>query len=154
MRFRSATVCLACGLVASSLALGESPDAVQEITFDTLVLDVRKASDYDATKHLTDQVKGLAGKQVRVRGNIMPGFQVEGIEQFVLERDNLREYGKRDVLQHELILAKMAACTTTRFTLRPVIVEGTFQLREFKTSEGKILAIYAIDDGRVVPKAK
>ncbi len=154
MLFRCALVCLACWLVASSLALGESPDTVQEITFDTLALNVKKASDYDAAKHLTEPVKGLAGKQVRVRGNIMPGFQVEGIEQFVLERDNLREYGKRDVLQHELILVKMAAGTTTRFSTKPVIVEGTFQLREFKTPEGKILAIYAIDDGRVVPKAK
>ena len=155
MRFRCAIVSLVGCFLISTLVLAETPDAVQDITFDTLALDVKKSSDYDAAKHLTEQVKALAGKQVRLCGNIMPGFQVKGIEQFVLERDNFRAHGWRaDAPQHELILVKLAPGMTTSFSTKPVIVEGTFQLREFKTEAGQILAIYAIDDARVMPRAK
>ena len=38
---------------------------------------------------------------------------------------------------------------TTEFTVRPVAVEGTFELRDFKGPDGKYLAIYHLDGDAV-----
>ena len=60
---------------------------VNEITFDDIKLDMQKGDPYDSSK-LTDKVKSFDGKRIKIRGYILPGFQQNGIKQFVLVRDN------------------------------------------------------------------
>ena len=118
------------------------PSSVKEVTFDDIKLEMKKG-DLFKPALLTDKVRALAGKTIRIRGYILPSFQQEGIKQFVLVRDNMECCFGPGALLHDCILVEMIPPATATFTVRPVSVEGTFSLRDVKDpSNGKYLAIY------------
>lgn len=121
---------------------------VKEVTFDAVKLDLKKGDPYDPSL-LTKQVHQLDGKQIRIRGYILPSFQQTGIKQFVLVRDNMECCFGPGALLHDCILVEMIAPASAEFTVRPVSVVGTFSVREIKGPDGKYLAIYHLD-GREV----
>jgi hypothetical protein len=123
--------------------------AVVEITFDDVKLDMQKGDPFDASL-LTDKVKQLDGKAIRVRGYILPSFQQTGIKQFVLVRDNMECCFGPGAMLHDCILVEMIPPAEATFTVRPVSVEGTFSIREVKDPvNGKHLAIYHLDGTQV-----
>ena len=131
------------------LAGGQAEAAgVKEVTFDTVKLDLKKGNSYDPSL-LTEQVHQLDGKQIRIRGYILPSFQQTGIKQFVLVRDNMECCFGPGALLHDCILVEMIAPATTEFTVRPVSVVGTFSVREVKGPDGNYLAIYHLDGKEV-----
>src|SRR5476651_2718529 len=71
-------------------AEAKTPDegGVKSVTFDDVKLELKKGDPYDASL-LTPAIKNLDGKQIRIRGYILPGFQQSGITNFVLVRDNM-----------------------------------------------------------------
>src|SRR5205807_706348 len=62
--------------------------AVRDVTFDAVKLDMKKGDTFKKSL-LTESVKKLDGKPIRIRGYILPSFQQSGIKQFVLVRDNM-----------------------------------------------------------------
>jgi len=130
--------------------LGGAAEAagVKEITFDTVKLDLKKGDKYDR-EILTKEVQQLDGKQIRIRGYILPSFQQTGIKQFVLVRDNMECCFGPGALLHDCILVEMIAPATAEFTVRPVSVVGTFSIREVKGPDGNYLAIYHLDGKQV-----
>jgi hypothetical protein len=121
---------------------------VKEVTFDTVKLEMKKEDPYDASR-LTDKVKQLDGKPIRIRGYILPSFQQSGIKQFVLVRDNMECCFGPGALLHDCILVDMIAPATATFTVRPVSVEGNFSVRPLLGPDGKHLVIYHLDGKEV-----
>ena len=136
---------------AVALAAHNKPAAaegVKDVTFDHVKLELKKGDLYDSSL-LTDKVKQLDGKAIRIRGYILPSFQQTGIKQFVLVRDNMECCFGPGALLHDCILVEMIAPTTTTFTVRPVSVEGTFSIFPIKGPDGAYLAIYHLDGKEV-----
>jgi hypothetical protein len=141
-------------LTASSLpAVGADADpaaakgdsqAVKEVTFDEIKLELMKGDAYDASA-LTEKVKKLDGKPIRIRGYILPSFQQNNIKQFILVRDNMECCFGPGALLHDCIVVEMLPPASATFTVRPVSVEGNFSVRELKGPDGNYLAIYHLD---------
>src|SRR5262249_21303028 len=121
--------------------------AFKDVTFDDVKLEMQKGDPFDRNL-LTDKVKELDGKKIRVRGFILPSFQQSGIKQFVLVRDNMECCYGPGALLHDCILVEMQGSATATFTVRPVSVEGTFSIREVKVGD-KHWAIYHLDGNQV-----
>jgi hypothetical protein len=115
----------------------------KDVTFDDVKLELKKGDPYDSSL-LTDKVKKLDGKSIRIRGYILPSFQQSNIKQFVLVRDNMECCFGPGALLHDCIIVEMTPPATASFTVRPVSVEGVFSIRELKL-DGKYLAIYHLD---------
>ena len=144
---------IACLLALVSLAPGVRADGgntgrVKEVTFDEIALDLKKGDPYDSSL-LTDKVKKLDGKTIRLRGYILPSFQQTGIKQFILVRDNMECCFGPGALLHDCVVVEMVGSATTSYTVRPVSVEGNFTIRELKGPDGNYLAIYHLDGKQV-----
>ncbi len=118
--------------------------AKRDVTFDDLLLDLKKDDPFKP-ELLTDKVKKLDGRTIKIRGYILPGFQQAGIKQFVLVRDNMQCCFGPGAALHDCILVEMVGDATAEFTVTPVSVEGKFTVREVLGPDGKHLAIYHLD---------
>jgi hypothetical protein len=134
-------------LAVLTFGAAEAAD-VKEVTFDTVKLDLKKGDAFDR-EVLTKEVKQLDGRQIRIRGYILPSFQQTGIKQFILVRDNMECCFGPGALLHDCILVEMVAPATAEFTVRPISVVGTFSIREVKGPDGNHLAIYHLDGKEV-----
>ncbi len=121
----------------------DSSEPAKDVTFDDVKLELKKGDPYDSSL-LTDKVKKLDGKSIRIRGYILPSFQQSNIKQFVLVRDNMECCFGPGALLHDCIIVEMTPPATATFHTRPVSVEGVFSIRELKL-DGKYLAIYHLD---------
>ncbi len=134
---------------ASAPATGAKPAAAavtgtQNITFDTLKFPLEKNERYEPSR-LTAGIEALNGHSVKLRGYILPSFQQSGITQFVLVRDNQECCFGPGAALYDCVVVDMKPGKTTEYTVRPVAVEGKFELRDFKGPDGKYLAIYHLD---------
>jgi hypothetical protein len=128
-------------LASASLAADAAP---KEVTFNDIKLDLKKDDPWKPSL-LTEGVKKLDGKQVRIRGYILPPFQQSGIKQFVLMRDNQECcFGPGSVL-HDRILVEMVGDATADYTVRAVTISGQFAVREEIGPDGETMAIYHLD---------
>jgi hypothetical protein len=80
---------------------------------------------------------------------MLPSFQQTGLTNFVLVRDNLQCCFGPGAALYDCVVVEMTEGHSTDFTVRPVAVEGTFAIREFKSAEGRTLAIYHLDGTKV-----
>lgn len=117
-------------------------------TFDDLKFDIEPDEPFEHEK-LSDEVKALFDKRIRIRGYIRPTFQREGITQFVFVRDNLECCFGPGAALYDCIIVDMLPGKTANFTTRPVSVQGKFTLDEFIGPEGNHLAIFHLDGEKV-----
>jgi hypothetical protein len=75
----------------------------------------------------------------------LPTAQKRGIKQFVLVRDNQECCFGPGAAIYDCILVEMQPGNTAEFSIRPVAVEGTFNIEEILGPDGKHLAIYHLD---------
>ncbi len=137
------------GALAAAERKSAEAGPAKEITFDEVKLDMKKGDPYEPSL-LSDKVKKLDGKPIKIRGYILPSFQQTGIMRFVLVRDNMECCFGPGALLHDCILVEMTPPAVATFTVRPVSVEGTFSIREVKDpTNGKHLAIYHLDGKEV-----
>ncbi len=117
----------------SSLAKGE-------INFDDLKFEINKDAAFD-DKLLTNELKELVGKKVKLRGYILPStlFKETNIEEFVLVRDNQECCFGPGAALFDCVIVKMMPGKTTDFVTRPVTVEGQFKIdtKSYKYPGGK-----------------
>ncbi len=128
---------------AAERSKDETPKT-QNVTFDTIKLDLKKGDPFNR-KLLTDAVKKIDGKPIRIRGYILPSFQQTGIKQFVLVRDNLECCFGPGAALFDCIMVELEEGTTTDYTVRPVSVEGVFSVKEVLGPDDEHLAIYRLD---------
>jgi hypothetical protein len=131
----------------SRAAASPSRKGTREISFDTIKFDMEKGEPFERSM-LTDAIEKLNGVRVRIRGYMLPSFQQSGIKQFVLVRDNQECCFGPGAALFDCVIVDMGE-QSTNFSVRPVAVEGTFSIREFKGPDDTHLAIYHLDGERV-----
>jgi hypothetical protein len=104
-----------------------------EISFDDLKFDILPDAPYDPAM-LTDDIRALDGKVVKLRGYILPStlFRETNISEFVLVRDNQECCFGPGAALFDCVVVNLVGSTRTDFTTRPVTVTGTFKLKEYK----------------------
>lgn len=111
-----------------------------EINFDDLKFPIEKDQAFK-DEMLTDSVKQLQGREVKLRGFILPAsvYQNEGIERFVLVRDNQECCFGPGAALFDCVMVEMTGGATADFVTRPVTVEGKFAIdtEKFKYPGGK-----------------
>lgn len=91
------------------------------------------------------QIEALAGQRIRIRGYILPTAQKRGLKQFVLVRDNQECcFGPGEAL-YDCILVEMQPGRTAEFSIRPVAVEGKFEISILPGPDDTPLAIYRLE---------
>ena len=126
------------------------------ISFDDL--DLLKVLNMDpvvpnADALMPDWLKGLDGKSVRIRGFMYPTYETEGIERFVLARDNQICCFGRDPKIYDLIQIDMKPGKTTNYipATRAFDVVGTFRI-QMLAEDGKPYGLYLIDQATVIDR--
>jgi len=104
-----------------------------EISFDDLKFDIKPDAPFDASM-LTDEIRALDGKVVKLRGFILPStlFRETNIDEFVLVRDNQECCFGPGAALFDCVVVNLVGSTRTNFTTLPVTVTGKFSLREYK----------------------
>jgi len=122
------------------------------VTFDDLnlltVLNMDPVTE-DVETWMPDWMTSLNGQQVRVRGFIYPSFFGDGIEKFVLLRDDKECcYGPGAKIYDNMDVRLKPGVTTT-FTIRPIDVVGRFRIKALAAG-GSMIGLYYIEDATVV----
>ena len=111
-----------------------------EITFDDLTFQIEKDAPF-ADKMITDDIKELDNKTVKLRGYILPTtlFSDTNIKQFVLVRDNQECCFGPGAALYDCVMIEMVPGKTTDFVTRPVTVEGKMKIdtKRYKYPGGK-----------------
>jgi hypothetical protein len=116
---------------------------IKDITFDDIKFDIEKDAKFERSM-LTPKIEELSGRDVRIRGYILPTFQQSGIRNFVLVRDNMECCFGPGAAIYDCIIVDMIGATA-EFTTRPVTVEGELTFREVLDFDGITRAIYHLD---------
>jgi hypothetical protein len=100
-----------------------------DYTFDDLKFEIEKDQEFKKSM-LTDSVRALNDKKLRIKGFILPAsvFQLKGIKQFVLVRDNNECCFGPGAALYDCIMIEMAEGKTTNFSNLPVSVSGTMKI--------------------------
>lgn len=121
--------------VDEQVALAEekqpAPGAPKTVTFDDLKFDIPPAARFKP-EMLTDAVKDLEGKPIRIRGYMLPTFQQSGIKQFILLMNTQCKFGSAKDPVWCNIRVTMDDDQSASFTIRPIELEGVlnFDLME------------------------
>ena len=123
-------------------------DSLKIISFDDLQVDIQADMVFEPSM-LTDRVRELDGRRVRIRGFIFPAvFQQTGIDQFLLVMNTECKFGPGEEAHH-IIIVELVDGVTTSFTVRPITVEGRLTVRPWTGPDGNTWALYHMDGERV-----
>jgi hypothetical protein len=129
---------------AKTVALARAGDRPYDKTFDDMRFEIEPDQPFQRDM-LPDSIEALTGQRIRIRGFILPTPQKRGIRQFVLVRDNQQCCFGPGAALYDCILVEMQSGKTAEFSIRPVAVEGTFDIQEIRGPDGKYLAIYHLE---------
>ncbi len=118
-----------------------------EFTFDDLKFEIERDGEFQ-DEMITDQLKKLDRKPMRLRGYILPNsvFQQSGIKSFVLVRDNKECCFGPGAMLYDCVMVEMTEGKTANFSTRPVSVKGTFEIdtKTYKYPNGGHFAVFRI----------
>ena len=110
--------------------------------------DLESDEPYDAS-FLTDEIREIDGQPIRIRGYIKPSFSQRGLKSFVFVRDNKECCFGPSAALYDCMLVKLKKGDSTDYTVRPVTIEGTFYLKDYKGPDGNTWAIYRMKEAEV-----
>lgn len=104
----------------------------------------------DAADHFPKWLNDLNGQRVRIRGYMRPGFELEGITEFLFVRDNGECcYGPLPKI-YDMIAVQLAEGESSDLIEgTPFDVEGTFRI-EPHSDEIELYGLFFIDDGVII----
>lgn len=126
----------------------EKQASLLDQTFDDIKFDIEPDGDFERSM-LTDKIRELDGRRIRIRGYILPTARKRGIKEFVLVRDNQECCFGPGAALYDCILVRMLEGESTEFSVRPVAVEGEFRVEEFYGPDERPLAIYQLKGEQV-----
>lgn len=130
------------------ILLAQDKDVLQ-LTFDDVEFDMEKDEIFERDM-LTDEINEMEGKRISIRGYILPnGTRQSGNKKFILVRDNQECCFGPGAALYDCMLVKLEKGHEVDFTVRPVTVEGTFQLKELEIG-GRTMAIFRMRNCRVL----
>jgi hypothetical protein len=129
-------------------AAAARPQAIRDITFDTVKLDMKKGDPFKRSL-ITTAIEKLDGSRIRIRGYILPPFQQSGLTRFVLVRDNMACCFGPGAAIYDSMFVELKPGLTIDYTIAPIAVEGTFNIREVEGIGGKPISIYHVTAEKV-----
>jgi hypothetical protein len=117
----------------------------ENITFDDLNTEMPADVKWDA-KYLTDRIKELDGKTVKIAGVMYPDVRTKGITEFVMLKNSECLFGPGGPAHH-VIMIYLGGEESTRFTTRAVTVEGVLLVKPWEGPDGNTWALYELRDG-------
>jgi len=107
----------------------------------------------DAVEQMPPWLRGLSGQRIKIRGFMYPTFETEGIERFVLARDNQICCFGRDPKIYDLVQIDMRAGKTTNYipATRAFDVVGRLKI-EMVAEGGKPYGLYFLEDAEVIDR--
>jgi hypothetical protein len=107
----------------------------------------------DAVDQMPSWLKSLSGQRIKIRGFMYPTFETEGIERFVLARDNQICCFGRDPKIYDLVQIDMRAGKTTNYipATRSFDVVGRLKI-EMVAEGGKPFGLYFLEDAEVIDR--
>jgi hypothetical protein len=129
---------------AKTVALEKAGDRPFDKTFDDLRFDIEVGEPFKP-EMLPPSIEALKKQRIRIRGFILPTPQMRGIKTFVLVRDNQQCCFGPGAALYDCILVEMQPGKTAEYSIRPVTVDGIFDIQEFRGPDGNHLAIYHLD---------
>jgi hypothetical protein len=118
-----------------------------EITYDDLNTEMKEDMKWDS-KFLTDRLKELEGKTVKIAGFMLADFRTKGITEFVMLKNTECKFGPGGAAHH-VVLVHLGPGEETRYTTRAVTVEGVLLLKPWEGPDGNTWALYELRDGVV-----
>ena len=107
----------------------------------------------DAVDRMPKWLKGLSGQRIKIRGFMYPTFETEGIERFVLARDNQICCFGRDPKIYDLVQIDMKAGKTTNYIPATRSFDVVGRLKIEMVSEGdKPYGLYFLEDAEVIDR--
>ena len=108
----------------------DEEDDIRNISFVDLEFDIEPDAPFNRDL-LTDEIKALDGKRISLRGFMLPSYTADGIEEFVLVRDNqICCFGPGAKIYHNSMI-EMVPGRSASYTTRVVIINGVFHIDEF-----------------------
>ena len=133
-------------LFMSSVGLADD-DSVEDLTFDDIKFEMEKTERFKRSM-LTDDIEGLVGKRIKIRGYILPDYKTK-LTRFKLVRDNQECCFGPGAALYDCVLVTLEDGEATEWTARPVTVEGEFFIKELKGPDKRIWAIYRMKNALV-----
>jgi hypothetical protein len=135
---------------ASASLTSNTSQPVRSITFDHLKFEMPKGEKFKQ-RMLTDAIRGLLDRDIKVRGFMYPTPKQNGLTSFVLCRDDRFEccFGP-GAPPYNAMVVDMLPGQTTSYTARSVTVEGRLTFQKFEDPiDGEVRCIYHLDAFRV-----
>ncbi len=130
------------------------PKPATDATYETSIKELGNF-EYDQTEggDIPDDVKGLSGSKLRLKGFMIPMDQAESITTFAMVPDLFACcFGQPPQIQHTLV-AKTPKGKAVSYYPDEIIVEGTLKVEE-KKEDGFIISVFEVDVLSVRPAAK
>jgi hypothetical protein len=107
----------------------------------------------DAIDHMPAWLKGLDGQRIKIRGFMFPTYETEGIERFVLARDNQICCFGRDPKVYDLVQVDMKPGKTTRYIPATRAFDVVGRLRfEMVAADNKPFGLYFLEEAEVIDR--
>ncbi len=117
-----------------------SGDAVVEIVFEDIQLPIQQDMVFRPFM-LTDRVRDLDGRRVRIHGYMLPDSKTKGITQFVLLKNTECKFGPGGQADH-LINVLMVEGVSAKYRDDPISVQGVLKVNPFQGPDGNTWSIY------------
>ena len=107
----------------------------------------------DAVDLMPAWLRELSGQRIRIRGFMYPTFEAEGLERFVLARDNQICCFGREAKVYDLVQVDLRPGKTTRYIppTRAFDVVGQFKI-DLISVDGKPFGLYYIEDAEIIER--
>lgn len=115
---------------------------VASISFSDLEFEVPQGQTFDRA-HLAESVCRLDGRQVRIKGFMLPSFEVQ-VATFLLVADNRLSSPGTEMRLGETVLVHTPQMEPLEYSVQPIEVEGRFSIVEYKDTDGKLLLVYQL----------
>ena len=107
----------------------------------------------DAIDHMPAWLKGLNGQRIKIRGYMFTTYETEGIERFVLARDNQICCFGRDPKVYDLVQVDLKSGKTTNYIpyTRAFDVVGRLKV-EMLSADDKPFGLYFLEDAEIIDR--
>jgi len=119
------------------------PGDPEKVTFDDLILGMQPDMVYRPFM-LTDRVKDLDGKKVRLTGDML-SFDSQKVDKFVILRNKQCKYGAGGQADH-VAMVYMKKGHTMKYTDKTVYMEGVLKVAPEKGTDGNTWHVYTLED--------